>query len=182
MQLKQKMQRGFTIVELLIVIVVIGILAAITIVAYNGIQDRANLARIDSDLASLNKAIMAARASTGKTLYDIINSGNHTGGACSTGQPGGTDVSTLPSTSSCWLNYNLALDRIATASGANLDSIRAGDPYGQPYYIDQNEGENPTNPCRADLIGSLVRPLPATMNNYNWVENRRDITFSLGSC
>lgn len=32
---------GFTIVELLIVIVVIGILAAITIVAYNGIQQRA---------------------------------------------------------------------------------------------------------------------------------------------
>lgn len=31
-------QIGFTIVELLIVIVVIGILAAITVVAYNGIQ------------------------------------------------------------------------------------------------------------------------------------------------
>lgn len=34
-------QSGFTVVELLIVIVVIGILAAITIVAYNGIQQRA---------------------------------------------------------------------------------------------------------------------------------------------
>ena len=34
-------QQGFTIVELLIVIVVIGILAAITIVAYNGVQNRA---------------------------------------------------------------------------------------------------------------------------------------------
>lgn len=34
-------QRGFTIVELLIVIVVIGILAAIVIVAYNGIQTKA---------------------------------------------------------------------------------------------------------------------------------------------
>lgn len=33
--------KGFTIVELLIVIVVIGILAAITIVAYNGVQQRA---------------------------------------------------------------------------------------------------------------------------------------------
>lgn len=42
---------GFTIVELLIVIVVIGILAAITIIAYNGIQDQARRAGIKSDLA-----------------------------------------------------------------------------------------------------------------------------------
>ena len=46
---KQK-QLGFTIVELLIVIVIIGILAAITIVAYNGIQERARAATLSSDL------------------------------------------------------------------------------------------------------------------------------------
>lgn len=38
-------KQGFTIVELLIVIVVIAILAAITIVAYNGIQQRARNAQ-----------------------------------------------------------------------------------------------------------------------------------------
>lgn len=41
--------------ELLIVIVVIAILAAITIVAYNGIQNRANNAAVESDLAAAAK-------------------------------------------------------------------------------------------------------------------------------
>jgi len=45
-------RRGFTIVELLIVIVVIGILAAITIVAYNGIQNRANDSVVQQDLST----------------------------------------------------------------------------------------------------------------------------------
>lgn len=48
---------GFTIVELLIVIVVIGILAAITIVAYNGIQEKARFTKSKSDLASIEKGI-----------------------------------------------------------------------------------------------------------------------------
>jgi prepilin-type N-terminal cleavage/methylation domain-containing protein len=50
-------KRGFTIVELLIVIVVIGILAAITIVAYNGIQNRAVETAVLSDLNTFQKQI-----------------------------------------------------------------------------------------------------------------------------
>lgn len=55
-------QSGFTIVELLIVIVVIGILAAITIVAFNGVQQRAHDASRQSDLAQARKQIAVYKA------------------------------------------------------------------------------------------------------------------------
>ncbi len=55
-------QQGFTIVELLIVIVVIGILAAITIVAYNGVQNRANTAAAQSAANVIVKKAEAANS------------------------------------------------------------------------------------------------------------------------
>lgn len=55
-------ERGFTIVELLIVIVVIGILAAITIVAYNGITNRANKTNAEAAAANVLKKAEAYNA------------------------------------------------------------------------------------------------------------------------
>lgn len=60
----QTKSRGFTIVELLIVIVIIAILAAITIVAYNGITNRANTA---SAKAAANNAIKKIEAYASET-------------------------------------------------------------------------------------------------------------------
>jgi general secretion pathway protein G len=69
-------QTGFTIVELLIVIVVIGILAAITIVAYNGIQNRARDTTATADLSNNGKRMMSGEAISGlyPTTIEAISS------------------------------------------------------------------------------------------------------------
>ncbi len=59
MILKKNTEQGFTIVELLIVIVVIAILAAITIVSYNGIKQRANASAAKSNAASVKSVAEA---------------------------------------------------------------------------------------------------------------------------
>ena len=76
---------AFTIVELLIVIVIIAILAAITIVAYNGIQDRsvnATSKSIANQVEKLVRSYVAVNSSypyTGRTC--AVDSGCYFGGA-----------------------------------------------------------------------------------------------------
>lgn len=57
-------QAGFTIVELLIVIVVIAILAAIVIVGFGAIQGRAHDSSVQNDLSEIAKKIQ---------MYHVIN-------------------------------------------------------------------------------------------------------------
>lgn len=75
-----KKQTGFTIVELLIVIVVIGILAAITVVAYNGIQERARDTQRITDIAAIGRALQLWSIDSGKS-FEVMNEGYHDAGA-----------------------------------------------------------------------------------------------------
>jgi len=56
---------GFTIVELLVVIVVIGVLAAITIVSYSGISSKAIVASLKSDLDSNSRQFKIFQVTNG---------------------------------------------------------------------------------------------------------------------
>jgi prepilin-type N-terminal cleavage/methylation domain-containing protein len=67
--------KGFTIVELLIVIVIIAILAAIVIVAYNGVQNRAKNAQYRADVATIVKKTELYPIASGTNAYPLISSG-----------------------------------------------------------------------------------------------------------
>jgi prepilin-type N-terminal cleavage/methylation domain-containing protein len=65
--------RGFTLVELLIVIVVIAILAAISIVAYNNIQERAYSARVITTVDTYARALQMYHIEHGQFPPSGIN-------------------------------------------------------------------------------------------------------------
>lgn len=101
---------GFTIVELLVVIVVIGILAAITIVAYTGISSKATVASLQSDLDNASKLLKLDQvinssypatlaeannnkgvpASSGTTYQYVVNNSANPQGFCITATKGTT--------------------------------------------------------------------------------------------
>ena len=101
-------EKGFTIVELLIVIVVIGILVAIVVVAYTGITQQANDQRYLSNAQSVRKVAEAWQARDGD--YPD-NTGEFTSQYSKL--PNGVAVVTTPAT----LATNFADSRTAADAG-----------------------------------------------------------------
>lgn len=68
-------KKGFTIVELLVAIVIIGILGTLALVSYAGILDRTYIARIKSDFSANDKKLKAYTAKYGSfpTSFDSSN-------------------------------------------------------------------------------------------------------------
>lgn len=84
---------GFTVVELLIVVVVISILAAITVVAYNGIRVAALKAAAQHDLQNVAVAMQLAQQETGTYPPTLPDTVKHSGSVALTVKWSGTFTS-----------------------------------------------------------------------------------------
>jgi prepilin-type N-terminal cleavage/methylation domain-containing protein len=126
-------QKGFTIVELLIVIIVIAILAAISLVAYTGLQQRARDSQRKSDIAAITKAL---------ELY-YNDHGKYPGTPGQTG--GSTTINSGWSTTadSSWGSFVSALEPYAKGISKDPIStpgarITSGEGYNYAYFASES--------------------------------------------
>jgi type II secretion system protein G len=120
MNMTSMKQKGFTIVELLIVIVVIGILAAITIVAYNGIQGRARDSQRVADMQSIVKALELYKTANG-SYPAAVPTANASGWEVSTnGTAATTFINTLVTSNTI---AKVPVDPVNTGTVVNTSSL-----------------------------------------------------------
>ena len=128
---KPDTRRGFTIVELLIVIVIIAILATIVIVAYNGLQTRAAAATLKSDLKSSATQLGLDNVNDGTYPATVAAANNGAGLKASSGTNYQyTQTSTSYCLSATSAKAGSTAFNISSTSGTVADGVCAGHAVG----------------------------------------------------
>ena len=149
---------GFTIVELLIVIVVVAILAAISVAAYTNIQNRTHDSAIKSDLSQFAKKIQLDAVERGSFMPG--NSGND-----STKLPGfkfsPTKNSYLQGAGVNNLSYCTGVD----SSGESVFQIQARSKSGQSFRYSSKLGMQELGSVATDRSSACAN---LTSPNYSY--------------
>lgn len=153
---------GFTIVELLIVIVVIGILAAIITVAYNGLQKRAITSVLQSDLHNSASLMQIAQVEEGSYPLALPSGVKSSPGVTLTLSSGGGEVySGLSSVQNGLLFYMTCQQMLSEGLGQKVDDghhyVSACNVYNKnQIHIDGWNGRNINTPLTAASLQTYV--------------------------
>ena len=118
---KFRNQKGFTLIELMIVVAIIGILAAIAIPLYANVQARARIAKAQADMRTIASAVSMYQAHTGTLpatgdLSPLLATASN-----AQGQTAGPFLAAVPSApDSTWSAYDAGYSANASAGTFSL--------------------------------------------------------------
>ena len=141
-----KKQKGFTLIEILVVIAIIGILATIVLVSLQETKNKGRIARAQSDIRSIRTALVILEDNSvewpGHWKVDIVDSG-----------AGGNEVWDLGSTAGGIVQTD---GSFPNWKGPYINGNFPKDPWGNDYFFDPDYDLNPSGTSRwSVVIGSF---------------------------
>jgi len=138
-------QSAFTLIELLLVVVILGILAAVAIPQFTDSSQEARASSLQSNLAVLRNAV---------EYYRTNHSGKYPGYPSAGGAPTAGEVANQ-------------LTLASRTDGSTAAPGTAGYPYGP--YVRERVPENPVNTLTTVLVVADNAAFPAADNSTGWI-------------
>lgn len=142
-------QSGFTLVELLIVVIILAILAAIVIPQFSGASTDAKESALDADLSALRSAI---------ELYKVQHGSNYPGSVATTGGTCATKGTGASGTAQAWMDDLL----MASDAAGNTCSVSDATTYRYGPYLRKGIPPDPITGKGAAVGDIEVNTTPGT--------------------